>query len=318
MNELNIRDADRLEVTILMDNYTDLLVTESTDICRRPQVLFPQILFAEHGFSCLIKVYAEHEEHVVLMDAAVTSASLFSNAEVLKADLGKIEAIALSHGHPDHFLGLVGLLKSLSKKRENGIPVFLHHDAFLERRFNIPAVGPVAMPALDECILKEAGAAPLKSEKASPIAGGLIYTTGEVERKTAFEKGFPWAEARIDGKWVIDPFRDDQGLIIKVKGKGLIVISGCAHAGIINTIEYAKKITGTDQVHAVLGGFHLTGRIFEPIIQPTIDEMKKIKPDHIVPMHCTGWKAINKFAEEMPEQFMLNTVGTTYTFSGNP
>jgi 7,8-dihydropterin-6-yl-methyl-4-(beta-D-ribofuranosyl)aminobenzene 5'-phosphate synthase len=174
------------------------------------------------------------------------------------------------------------------------------------------------MPALDECILKEAGAAPLKSEIASPIAGGLIYTTGEVERKTSFEKGFPWAEARIDGKWVIDPFRDDQGLIIKVKGKGLIVISGCAHAGIINTIEYAKKITGTDQVHAVLGGFHLTGRIFEPIIQPTIDEMKKIKPDHIVPMHCTGWKAINKFAEEMPEQFMLNTVGTTYTFSGNP
>jgi 7,8-dihydropterin-6-yl-methyl-4-(beta-D-ribofuranosyl)aminobenzene 5'-phosphate synthase len=115
MNELNIRDADKLEITILMDNYTDLLVTGSTDICRRPQVLFPQILFAEHGFSCLIKVYAEHEEHVVLMDAAVTSASLFSNAEVLKADLGKIEAIALSHGHPDHFLGLVGLLKSLSK-----------------------------------------------------------------------------------------------------------------------------------------------------------------------------------------------------------
>ena len=117
MDKLNIREADRLEVTILIDNYTDLLVTESTDICRRPQVLFPQILFAEHGFSCLIKVYAGHEEHVVLMDAAVTPSSLLNNAKLLKADLGKIEAIALSHGHPDHFLGLVGLLKSLSKER---------------------------------------------------------------------------------------------------------------------------------------------------------------------------------------------------------
>jgi 7,8-dihydropterin-6-yl-methyl-4-(beta-D-ribofuranosyl)aminobenzene 5'-phosphate synthase len=173
------------------------------------------------------------------------------------------------------------------------------------------------MPALDEGILKEAGAVPIKSEKALPIANGLVYTTGEVERKTAFEKGFPWAEAKIDGNWIIDPFRDDQGLVIKLKGKGLIVISGCAHAGIINTVEYAKKITGTDKVHAVLGGFHLTGRIFEPIIQPTVDEMKKIKPDHIMPMHCTGWKAINRFAEEMPEQFFLNTVGTTYVFGGS-
>jgi 7,8-dihydropterin-6-yl-methyl-4-(beta-D-ribofuranosyl)aminobenzene 5'-phosphate synthase len=319
MDELKIREADRVEVTILMDNYMDLLITESTDICRRPQVPFPQILFAEHGFSCLIKVCAGHEEHVVLMDAAVTPASLFNNAEVLKADLGKIEAIALSHGHPDHFLGLVGLLKSLNKGREDGIPIFLHPKAFLERRFNIPAVGhPALLPKLDEGILKAAGATPIKSKKASPIAGGLICTTGEVKRKTAFEKGFPWAEAKIDGNWIIDPFRDDQGLVAKVKGKGLVVISGCAHAGIINTVEYAKEITGTEKIHAVLGGFHLTGRIFEPIIQPTIDEMKKIKPDHIVPTHCTGWRAINRFAEEMPEQFLLNTVGTTYVFGGNP
>ncbi len=100
----------------------------------------------------------------------------------MKADLGKIEAIVLSHGHPDHFLGLVGLLKLLSKGRDKGVPLFLHPDAFLECRFNIPAIGqPVTLPALDENILKEAGAAPIKSEKALLIADGLIYTTGEVE-----------------------------------------------------------------------------------------------------------------------------------------
>ena len=319
MDELNIREADRLEVTILIDNYTDMLVTESTGICRRPQVPLPNILLAEHGLSCLIKVYAGAEEHIVLMDAAVTPSCLFNNAELLKADLGRIEAIFLSHGHPDHFLGLVEILTFLSKERDKEVPLFLHPDAFLERRMNIPAIGhPVTMPALDEGILKEAGAVPVKSEKALPIAGGLIYTTGEVERTTTFEKGFPWAEAKMDGNWIIDPFRDDQGLVIKLKGKGLIVISGCAHARIINTVEYAKKITGTDEVHAVLGGFHLTGRLFDQIIQPTIDEMKRIKPDYVVPMHCTGWKAINRFAEEMPEEFLLNTVGTTYVFNGNP
>lgn len=320
MNELDIREVDRLEITVLVDNYTDIFLIENTDVCRRPQLpFFPQILFAEHGFSCLIKVCSGNDEHTVLMDAAVTPSCLFNNANLLKADLGKIEAIALSHGHPDHFFGLEGLLKFVSKEQNKELPLFLHPDAFLERRFNIPLIGhPVNLPSLNENIIKEAGACLVKSKEALPIAESLIYTTGEVERKIPFEKGFPWAEAKMDGNWVFDPFRDDQGLVIKVKGKGLVVISGCAHAGIINTVEHAKKITRTDKVHAVLGGFHLTGRLFDPIIQPTIDEMKRIKPDYIVPMHCTGWKAINRFAEEMPEQFLLNTVGTTYVFNGNP
>jgi 7,8-dihydropterin-6-yl-methyl-4-(beta-D-ribofuranosyl)aminobenzene 5'-phosphate synthase len=319
MNKLNIREADRLEITVLMDNYTDIFLIESTDVCRRPQLpFFPQILFAEHGLSCLIKVCAGNEEHTVLMDAAVTPACLFSNAELLKADLGRIEAVALSHGHPDHFLGLAELLKFVSKEQDKEVPLFLHPDAFLERRFNIPAIEhPVMIPALDEGTLKEARADLVKSKEAFPIANDLIHTTGEIERKIPFEKGFPWAEAKFNGNWITDPFRDDQGLVIKVRGRGLVVISGCAHAGIINTVEHAKKITGTDKVHAVLGGFHLTGQLFDPIIQPTINEMKRIDPDYIVPMHCTGWKAINRFAEEMPRQFMLNTVGTTYVFGGN-
>ena len=141
------------------------------------------------------------------MDAAVTPACLFNNAKLLKADLGRIEAVVLSHGHPDHFLGLVELLKFVSKEQNKEVPLFLHPDAFLERRMNIPAIGhPVTMPALDEEALKEAGAVLVKSEKALPVAGGLICTTGEVERTTAFEKGFPWAEAKLDGKWVTDPF----------------------------------------------------------------------------------------------------------------
>ena len=103
-------------------------------------------------------------------------------------------------------------------------------------------------------------------------------------------------------------------MIIKLEDKGLVVISSCAHAGTINTINYSRKITQTEEVHAILGGFHLTGPLFEQIILQTIEEMKKIKPDYLVPMHCTGWNAINQFKKEMPSSFIINTVGTTYTF----
>ena len=164
------------------------------------------------------------------------------------------------------------------------------------------------MPILNEKDLKNAGAKIIKSEGPLTLASDLILLTGEVERTTTFEKGFPWAEAKINGVWKLDPFKDDQGIVIKLKDKGLVVISGCAHAGIINTVNYSKKITKTDKVHAVLGGFHLTGPLFEPIIPPTIEEMKKIDPNYLIPMHCTGWDAINQFKEEMPNNVIINTV----------
>lgn len=153
-----------------------------------------------------------------------------------------------------------------------------------------------------------------KVVEASTLCSDLIVALGEVERVTNFEKGFPWAEAKIGGSWVRDPFYDDQGVSVNVKGKGLVVIGGCSHAGIINTVERARKVTGISEVHAVLGGFHLTGPIFEPIIGATIGQMKKIGPDFVVSMHCTGWKASNQFSREMADQFLLNTVGTTYLF----
>ncbi len=182
----------------------------------------------------------------------------------MKADLGRIKAVIRSYGHPDHFLGLVEILKLIGEERDKGVTLYLHPDAFLERRTNIPAIGhPVIMPAFDEGILIEAGVVPIKSKKALMIANSLIHTTGKVERTTAFEKGLSGAEAKIDGNWTIDPFRDDQGLIIKLKNKRLVIISSCAHAGIINTVEYAKKITRTNKVHAIVGGFHFPGQFLD-------------------------------------------------------
>jgi len=310
MSELNLREADKLEVTILVDNYTDLLLLQGTEVVKRPAIAPPNAPLAEHGLSCLLKVYADSEEHVVLFDVGISAISVLHNAGVLGVDLSMVESVVLSHGHFDHFGGLIEFLNRAKK----GIPLTLHPDAFLQRRLNIPGIGQIDIPKLDETALKETGVAIHKVKDASTVGSDLIIVLGEVERVTDFEKGFTWAEAKIDDDWVADPFRDDQGIAVKVKGKGLVVISGCAHAGIINTVKHAQKVTGTNEIHAVLGGFHLTGPLFEPIIGPTIEEMKKIGPDFVVPMHCTGWKAINQFAQEMPEQFLLNTVGTTYVF----
>jgi 7,8-dihydropterin-6-yl-methyl-4-(beta-D-ribofuranosyl)aminobenzene 5'-phosphate synthase len=305
-----IREADGAEISVLTDNYTNILLQGSEGV-RRLAVPPPSAPLAEHGLSCLITVRSGNEKHTVLMDAGVSSTCLFHNADLLPADLGAIEQVVLSHGHFDHFGGLIDLLKRLNRK----VPLTVHPDAFLERRVKIPMTGrPAGLPRLDEAALIGAGAVLEKSRMPTLLAGGLLLTTGEVERTTPFERGFPLAEANISGTWTVDPFHDDQGVIIKVRDKGLVVISGCAHAGIINTVRYARKITKTDRVHAVLGGFHLTGPLFDPVIPPTIAAMKEIGPDLIAPMHCTGWKAITRFAEEMPGQFILNSVGTTYRF----
>jgi 7,8-dihydropterin-6-yl-methyl-4-(beta-D-ribofuranosyl)aminobenzene 5'-phosphate synthase len=311
MVELNLREADRLEVTILTDNYTDLLLSQSTEVDTRPRISPPEAPLAEHGLSCLIKVFAGSEKHMVLMDAGISATCLFHNAAFLGVDFSDLESVVLSHGHFDHFGGLPDLLFSV----DNGIPLVLHPGAFVRRRINIPgAERPTDLPMLKEEALKETGAALFMVEEASTLASGLVMVTGEVERVTDFEQGFPWAEAKIDGNWTVDPFHDDQGVVVKIKDKGLVVIGGCSHSGIINMVKYGQKVTETDSIHAVLGGFHLGGPIFEPIIGPTVDEMKKIGPDYIIPMHCTGWKAISQFAKEMPEQFILNSVGTTYLF----
>ncbi|MFC1927764.1 MBL fold metallo-hydrolase [Chloroflexota bacterium] len=311
MDGLNLQEVDKLEVTVLVDNYTDALLSQSTDMVKRPRILPPNAPLAEHGLSCLLKVYKGAKEHVVLLDAGLSAICFFHNVRLLNVDLSKVEAVVLSHGHLDHFGALVEFLDKAAK----GMPVILHPDAFLQRSLNIPITGRrVDFPRLDEVALKEAGAALHKVKEASTLASNLILISGEVRRITDFEKGFPWAEAKIDGRWVVDPFHDDQGIAVKVKGKGLVVVGGCSHAGIINTVKQCQTAAQTNKVHAVMGGFHLTGPIFEPIIGPTIEEMKKIGPDFVMPMHCTGWQAINQFAEEMPKQFVLTTVGTTYVF----
>ena len=129
-----------------------------------------------------------------------------------------------------------------------------------------------------------------------------------------FEKGIPVAHWQKDGKELGDAIEDDTSVVMNLKDKGLVIVSGCAHAGIINTVKHAIDVTGINKIHVVMGGFHLSGPLFESIIDRTTEELKKLNPDYVVPMHCTGRKAIMAMEKQMPDKFILNMAGTKLTF----
>jgi 7,8-dihydropterin-6-yl-methyl-4-(beta-D-ribofuranosyl)aminobenzene 5'-phosphate synthase len=142
----------------------------------------------------------------------------------------------------------------------------------------------------------------------TPIVSGA-YLTGRIEKVTEYEK-----KVKIGDNLEQETFVGEQSVVLTLKGKGLVVLTGCAHVGVVNTVKHAQKITGVTKVHAIMGGFHLTGAK-EELIRRTVADIKAMAPDYIVPMHCTGFEAVVVFAKEMPDQFILNTSGTKYIFS---
>jgi 7,8-dihydropterin-6-yl-methyl-4-(beta-D-ribofuranosyl)aminobenzene 5'-phosphate synthase len=188
MTPVNLRELERVEVTILVDNYTDLLLLQSTNVVKRILPPPPQAFLAEHGFSCLIKTIDGSEEHVMLMDVGISGTCLLNNAQLLKIDLSKVEALILSHGHFDHCWALREILPKVPK----GIPLVLHPDAFLPRRVNFPALKiQVPLPPPDENMLSEAGMEIRKIREDSISASSRVLVLGEIDRITEFEKGMP-------------------------------------------------------------------------------------------------------------------------------
>jgi 7,8-dihydropterin-6-yl-methyl-4-(beta-D-ribofuranosyl)aminobenzene 5'-phosphate synthase len=320
MNEhstASLKTVDRIEITTLMDNYVDLLLP-STDIIVRPPLakegkINADTLLAEHGLSLLVTVYQGEDKHTILFDTGYTKVGVLHNMEQLGVNIGEIEAIVLSHGHMDHTGTLYGILDKISRT----IPLVLHpgifqHPRYTRRPDGVKSIWPRTVVKSD---LEGKNVDIIESKTPVCLADDMIMVTGEVERTTSFEKGMPNALMEQNGELVHDPIMDDQSIAMKLKGKGLVVVSGCAHAGIVNTLMFAQKATGEQKIHAVLGGFHLSGPFFEKFHDPTVDALKKIDPDVLMPMHCTGWKAIQRFQKEFPESFVLNSVGSKVMLS---
>ena len=319
----DLEPVDSVAVTTLMDNVTDALMPDQGTAHRplpfaggrRPATTMeggdvPNALVAEHGFSVLVDVSKDGTRHTVLFDTGTSPDGVAENMRRLQVDLSRIEVIICSHGHFDHTTGLDGLIRRLGT---GNLPVLIHPDFWHRRRLAIPGRDPIEIPTTSRRALVDAGFEVIEEQQPSFLFDRSLLVTGEVPRTTGYEPGFPPQQAWLGGRWEPDPLvLDDQALIVDIKDKGLLVITGCGHAGVINICRYAVRLTKDRPLYAVMGGFHLNGPAFEPLIPRVLDDMSALSPSVVVPAHCTGWRAQHALSNRFGEAFIPNTVGTRF------
>jgi 7,8-dihydropterin-6-yl-methyl-4-(beta-D-ribofuranosyl)aminobenzene 5'-phosphate synthase len=326
-----LEPVDALSVLIVCDNFIDGLLVDQGPARRLPvEAEWPRYLeaptleegrspdapVANHGFSALVTIHKAGTAHRLLFDCGLAPDGCVENMRRMGVDITGIEAIVCSHGHDDHTTGLSGLVAALPR---GGTPVLIHPEFWTRRRMAIPGRDPIEMPTTSRRGLTDGGFEIIEQRQPSFLFQRSALVTGEVDRTTDFERGDAWHEAQRDGRWEPDPLiLDDQALVVHVRGKGLIVLTGCGHAGIVNIVRYARRLTGVDAVHAVIGGFHLSGPLFDPIIPATVEALVDLDPDVVVPAHCTGWKAVHTIAAHLPDAFIQTSVGTTFELIGEP
>jgi 7,8-dihydropterin-6-yl-methyl-4-(beta-D-ribofuranosyl)aminobenzene 5'-phosphate synthase len=309
-----LKEADRVEIISLVDNSVDFLSTIEKDEVKQVREWAKKpfrLPMAEHGFSMLVRVFDGRKSHSVLFDAGSSPTGVVTNAKRMELNLREIDCIVLSHGHYDHFGGLLSILKIVNK---DNLPIIVHEDMFKTRGVANPDGTIRKYPEFPpENRVKPAKY--VKTKHPYLVASDTILVTGEIPRKTEFEKGYPQHRVFDGGKWQPSPWIwDDRAIVINVKQKGLVILSGCAHAGIINTVLYAKELTRTGTVCAILGGFHLAGKEYEQAIEKTVEKLKELKPTLVAPSHCTGWKGAFAIARALPQAFVWNSVGNFYRF----
>jgi 7,8-dihydropterin-6-yl-methyl-4-(beta-D-ribofuranosyl)aminobenzene 5'-phosphate synthase len=322
VDPIALAPVDEVVVTTLVDNSYDGLMPDMGPAKRRRMARVPPVpaphfeggttvpgLVAEHGFSALVTVRRGSRRHTLLFDTGVSPGGMAANMERLGIDAGDIEAVVLSHGHFDHAGGFPGLARL--RRRDGGLPLTLHPLVWSRRRV-IFSGQEWQLPTLRRSSLEAEGFAVVERRQPSVVLDGSVLITGEVDRTTDFETGMPGHEALVDGQWEPDPLvLDDQALVIDVAGRGLVVVTGCGHAGAVNIARHAMRLTGVDRLAGLLGGFHLGGPAFEPVIDPTVAALVDLAPELVVPAHCTGWRAQHRIGAALPAAFVPNAVGTS-------
>jgi 7,8-dihydropterin-6-yl-methyl-4-(beta-D-ribofuranosyl)aminobenzene 5'-phosphate synthase len=331
---IEVPTIDKLDVRVLVDGATDLFSKPqkvngvTVEVGRSPD--FRRPFHAQWGLSLLLDAQRGSDARTILLDFGYTPDALLTNMELLGVDPAKINALVLSHGHNDHWGGLLGFLD----KKRDVLPADVTLYCGGEDNFCKRHAGTAPGPFTDRGVLDrrelDARRVKLVLAQAPTVIDNQAFTTGQIKRNS-IEKVLPntmvefavkdglgcdmshFSSAELQGKIMPDEHVHEHATCFNVKDRGLVVISSCGHVGIVNSVRQAQEVSGVQKIHAVVGGFHL-GPAPADYLNAIVAEMKKLEPDAIIPMHCSGNNFIQAVREQMPDKLVLATIGSRISF----
>ncbi len=319
--------VDKLAVRVVVDSRYERFLPKHTHehvaIEHVGQVPRRQMtsLACEWGLSLHLESSRAGTPAQFMLDFGYTPEIVLRNADILDIDPGKIDGLILSHAHRDHFGGLTGFVTQHRSRMRDDLCFYNGgEEGFREKMLGDPE-DPVSWGRVDRTMLTAQAVKPCSCSEPH-IIEEQAFTTGFIPRDSfetvsggsmVYEYDH-FTETERRGKLLKDTHPDEHATCYIVQGKGLVVISSCGHVGLINTIKQAMHVSGVSKLHAVLGGFHLVTAPSE-YIEQTVTELEALKPDVVIPMHCSGEAFINALRRRMPERLVTTNVGSRFTFT---